>query len=281
MPSAINHRITPHQDTDFDKIVKWIISLSCPTLIVRENTNKFGGEVRPHLHVYIEFSKTKSTYCQKFSLSPTAPFKHYKGNSDHSTQECKDKQRNFQYLCKGWKGEDNILRPPIVLYNNILNEKNIEENQQLYWKEYNAKIESHKRPNKTNDEDLKTPKKKKLTWTEETIEAIQKLFAERNEEVHLKNPIHKQLIYLEMMKRLGKAAKTFDEMIFMRLMNAVENGLAPGQKQAIFYDQLQAKYPIEFMAHIDYARFIPESPIIDLSGIKPKVKGKMKTPLST
>lgn len=280
MPSVINHRITPHAEADFDRLVKWVVSLSCPTLIVRENTNKFGDEVRPHLHIYIEFSKTKSTYCQKFSLSPTATFKHYKGNSDHSTQECKDKQRNYQYLCKGWKGKDEVLRPPIIIYNNILEEQDIEKNQELYWEEYLAIIESHKKPKTTNDEDLKTPKRVK-TWTEQTIEEIKKLFAEKNEEVHLKNPIHKQIIYLEMMKRLGKAAKTFDEMIFMRLLNAVENGLAPEQKQAIFYESLLHKHPVEFMAHLDYARFVPESPEIDLTGVKQKGKRKTNTPLST
>jgi len=151
-----------------------------------------------------------------------------------------------------------------------LEEKDIKENQELYWKEYDAIIESHHQA-KPNDEAEQRPpkaKKAKKSWTEETIEEIQKLFANRGAEVHLKNPIHKQIIYMEMMKRLGKAAKAFDEMMFMRLLNAVENGLAPQQKQAIFYEQLIAKHPVEFMAHLDYARIVPESPEIDLSGIK-------------
>lgn len=286
----INHRITPFCEEDFPRLRDWLISHSCPLFVVRENTNKHGDIVRPHIHSYIEYNLTKSTYGQKFSLDKkTAKFPEYKGNGVHSIKVCKHydcsenlisryRDDNYQYLCKGWKGEDGVLRPPIVLFNNTLTEEQIKEYQLKYWQIHDEKIEEYAQQ-KPNVESLKPPVKRKPNWTEETIEHIKKVFLDRGEEVRLRDPIHKQIIYLEIMRRLGKASKVFDEIMFMKIMNAVENGICPNQKEAIFYDQLIAKYPYEFMSHMEYSRFVPETPEISMKGIRDL--RRTKTPKST
>jgi len=275
MPSDLNHRITPHSEEDFDRLTRWIISLSCPTLIVRENTDKFGQKVRPHLHVYVRFGKTMSTYRQQFSLGTKSPFADYKGNSDHSIQERRKTDiENFRYLCKGIRTEDGLISP-IVVYNNIINENDIKERQTEYWQVYDEKIASYaESKKKTISDDINNKTKKKPSWTEETIVHLRQIFADRGEEVHLNNPIHKQIIYMEMMLKLGKAAKAFDEMMFMRLMHAVENGLRPSHKIGIFYESLIHKHPIEFMAHLEYMRIVPDAPEIDMSGVRNLRKNK-------
>jgi hypothetical protein len=288
--TPINHRITPLCEEDFPRLRDWLISHSCPLFVVRENTNKHGVTVRPHMHSYIEFNLTKSTYGQQFGLDKKrAKFPEYKGNGVHSIQVCKHydcsenlisqyRDENFQYLCKGWRGPDGVLRPPLVLFNNTLTEEKIKEYQLKYWEVYDERILQHSKA-KPIEECVTAPRKHKPTWIEETIEHIRKVFQDRGEQVHLRDPIHKQIIYVEMMRRLGKASKNFDEIMFMKMMNNVENALRPDHKEALFYDQLKAKYPFEFMAHMDYARFVPESPEISMRGIRELSRNK--TPKST
>lgn len=286
----LNHRITPLCEEDFPRLRDWLISHSCPLFIVREDTNKHGVSVRPHMHAYIEYNLTKSTYGQKFGLDKkNAKFPEYKGNGVHSIIRCKHYDcsenlistyvdENYQYLCKGWRGDDNVLRLPNVLFNNTLTTEQIKEYQIKYWQTYDERISMHA-SNKPIVESLKPPVKRKPTWTEETIDHVKKVFLDRGEEVRLRDPIHKQIIYLEIMRRLGKASKSFDEIMFMKIMNAVENGICPNQKEAIFYDQLIAKYPYEFMSHMEYSRFVPETPEISMKGIRDL--RRTKTPKST
>jgi len=288
--TPLNHRITPLCDEDFPRLRDWLISHSCPLFVVRENTNKHGGSVRPHMHSYIEFNLTKSTYGQQFGLGKNAKFPEYKGNGVHSIQVCKHhdcsenlisqyRDENYQYLCKGWRGDDGVMRSPIVLFNNTLTEEQIKEYQIKYWEVYDERIALHNKQKQPIEESLKAPQKRKPTWTEDTIEHVKKVFLDRGEEVRLRDPIHKQIIYLEIMRKLGKASKSFDEIMFMKIMNAVENGICPAQKEAIFYDQLIAKYPFEFMSHMDYSRFIAETPEISMKGIREL--SRTKTPKST
>lgn len=289
---VINHRITPQCEEDFPRLVKYFTALSCPTFIVRENTNKFGKLVSPHIHLYIEYNKTVSTYRQQFSLGPNAPFKSYKGNGDHSIKphppkledvSVDDMSRNFQYLCKGWKGEDEVLRAPIVLYNNMdaKTPEVIKEHQDAYWLIHATTVEEHKAMTKDDvlnaENKIAKKKPKPPSWVELTIKEIQTIFAERNEEVHLRDPIHKQIIFMACMSRLKDTFKPFDDQIFMRLFNAVENGLSPKQKMGSVYDGLLLKYPHEFMAHIDYVRFVPETPEIQLKNIRESRNKQRKT----
>jgi len=230
----VHSRITSEDDVVLNSVILWIRSNAKCILAVQE----MSRDDKKHIHVMCEYSKTISTFGQKFLKQ----FPDLKGNGSHSCQEFKKSyDENLRYLCKGQiAGKKNDA---LILFSSL--DKNVTDDaHERFWVEQQKFVTENGLKSDTN-----TKKKNTIPFVEKVIYALPTGTAEHYSYFQsIYHPTDNDCIQLEKYKTIivettlatmGKLSKVLDDNILTRMINGVllkcvtDYG-QPEQKQAMF-----------------------------------------------
>jgi hypothetical protein len=205
--NLIHFRITHKTEDDLPRISQFIMSLSSPFIMVREEAT------RPHCHCVIQLVIKPEQFRRKFKVK----FPEYEGNKDFIIQTKDDLEAQYRYVCKGKSKEE----MPHVISKLKVEVGKIEEYHNAYWEQ--------------NDKLKKSCKKKSsVSFTQECYNELFLLNRKWSS-----GETDRKIIYDFVMKRMGshEKVKCLDVNIVRRIVLGVHNALCPCVFAEEFYFQ--------------------------------------------
>lgn len=182
-----------------------------------------GDVPRPHIHIhgqaFLKFKNTKQ-FRREFK---DKWFTFLNGNSDYTMKgPDSNPQPNlggYKYVCKGTSSNWDTGKPEILA--TTFSEDEIKEFHRQYWNHQERIVVDQQ----THPELLDVPVKKReyKSWTQKNIEIW--------DEIHKDDPPYEgtdaQRLELTqfILTRMGKAGRALDDVIFLRIFRAFENGI--------------------------------------------------------
>lgn len=227
-------RITIHADTP-EKYKTYFEQKTVKYILVQENPDEDCKQV--HLHAMFTCLH-KNDQAVRRELKKWFP--EFKGNEAYSVKEGTIK--GWNYVCKG---PNSIIKTfPIVVSTTETNEQIIEWHEE-YWQHRidNAPIKSDVIV-VLDDEPIVKKKIRTQTWTEKLIEQLntELTYGEvKYADVFSETYTMHNYVMDKVLDAMGPSGKALDDLILIRLVNAVINGIIHGQERIAWKASLKTR----------------------------------------